>query len=94
MKIVGLDFYIGNVERIDALGLDMDHPILVLQRSSDAYEMAARYYDPILFEGIGRENNIGDSGFVFEREKDKTLCGSRTLAGDDAARNAYKTVVR
>lgn len=39
----------------------------------------------MLFEEVGFDDGVGDSGFVFDAEEEKTLCGSGALAADDTA---------
>jgi hypothetical protein len=66
--------------------------VLILEWSFDHEESAARDDDAILLKDVGREDDVGDAGFVFEREKDEALGGAWALAGDDAACGADKLI--
>ena len=49
---------------------------------------------PVLIQDVGRDDRIADAGFVFQAEKDKSLCGSRPLPRNHAARGAHMTAMR
>src|SRR3954464_2739495 len=72
----------------------MDDPALVLQRTFNTYKPAARNNHSVLFELIWSEDDVGNAGFVFEREKNKSLCGTRTLPRNHASRHADKIMIR
>ena len=42
---------------------------------------------------IGRDDGVGHSGFIFQTEKNKSFCGSGTLADDDASSDAKALAV-
>jgi hypothetical protein len=94
MKIVRTDFDIGDIQGNDPLSLDVDDPILMLERALHAHESAARDHYAILLERIGGENNVGDACFVLERKEDKTLGSSRALPCDHATGNMDEVMVR
>jgi hypothetical protein len=93
MKIVRTDFDIGDIQRNDPLGLDVDYPILMLERAFDTHESAARDDHAISLERVSGENDVGDAGFVFERKEDKTLGSSRALPRDHATGHMHEVVV-
>ncbi len=93
MKIVRTDFDIGDIKGNDPLSLDVNHPILMLERALHAHESAARDDHAILLECVGGEYDIGDAGFVFERKEDKTLGSSRALPRDHATGNMDEVMV-
>ena len=39
----------------------------------------------MLFKQGGRDDGVGDAGFIFETEKGEAFGGGRALAADDAA---------
>jgi hypothetical protein len=77
----------GDVERSDTLGFDVYHAVLILERALDKQKTAAGDDDAVAFEDVRREDDVGDAGFVFEREKDETLGRSWALAGELANRH-------
>ena len=70
----------------------MDHTVLILQRSFDPQKAVARHRHSILFKHIGRKNDVGNSGFVFEREKDKSLRRPWPLPCNHASGNAHALI--
>ena len=88
VKVMGTNIGAGDVERNNSLGFDVNNSVLILKRSFNQEESIARYNDAVLLEYIGCEDDVGDAGFVFEREKDEALGCAGTLAGDDAAGDA------
>ena len=68
---------------------DVDDTILILEWSFDHEESGARDDDSILLEDVGRQDDVCDAGFVFEREKDKPFGGAWALTRDDTARDPY-----
>jgi hypothetical protein len=84
VEVVGTNVYAGDIELRNALGLDVDHALLILQLSFDLQKTAACYDKAVPLKDIGRKDDVGDAGFVFEREKDKTLGSAGALTGDDA----------
>ena len=71
--------------RLDSLRFDVDHCVLILQFSFDEKKAASSDDDAVLLEDIGRKNDVGYAGFVFEREKDEAFGGAGALPADDAA---------
>ncbi len=59
----------------------------------DQEKAAARDDDPVALEDIGRKDDVGDAGFIFEREEDEALGGAGALPGDDAAGDADRAIV-
>jgi hypothetical protein len=66
----------------------MDYTVLVLKRAFDMQEAIARDNDAVLLEGVGREYNVGDAGFVFEGEEDESFGGAGALARDYTSGNS------
>jgi hypothetical protein len=93
MEIMRSNFDVGYIERRYALGFDVDYTVLMLERTFDTHEAAARNDDAILFESVGGEDDVGDPGFVFEGEKDEAFGGSGALARNDAAGNTDVVMV-
>jgi len=67
----------------------MDHTVLVLERAFDPQEPIARDCDAVLLEYIGREDDIGDPGLVFEGEEDEAFGGAGALARNHTAGDPY-----
>jgi len=55
-----------DVESYYLLGFDVDHAALILEETLDSQKPVARDRDAVLLEGVGREDDIGDPGLVFE----------------------------
>ena len=89
MKIMGPDFNIRDIQRGNALGPDMDHPILLLQWPFDGHKSAARHHHPILLERIRREDNVGYACLVLKRQKHEALGRSGPLPRNHAARHPH-----
>ncbi len=66
----------GDIERLNALRLDVNNAFLVLYEPCDKQGSAACNDDAVTLENIRRKNHVGDAGFVFKREKDEALGGS------------------
>ena len=94
MKVMGTHVDGRDVERRNALGFDVNHAVLVLQRA--IYEQKTTVGDDhaVTFEDVWGEDDVRYAGFVFQREEDEPLCGAWTLAGDDAASDAYGAMIR
>jgi hypothetical protein len=75
------------------LSLDVDYAVLVLKRAFDDQESAACDNASITLENIRGNDDVGDAGFVFEREEDKALGGAGALPGDYTASDADETMV-
>jgi len=84
----------GDVERNDALGFDVNHAVLILQRAIDAQKAAAGGDHAVAFEHVRSEDDVGDAGFIFEGEKYESLGGTRTLARNDASGDADRLIAR
>src|SRR5579863_10659573 len=93
MKIVGADVGGGDVKRGDALSFHVNHAVLVLHFAFDGHEAAAGDDDALALKKIGRDDDVGDAGFVFEREEYESLGSAGALAGNDAAGDAREAVV-
>jgi hypothetical protein len=56
-------------ERKDALGSDINYAVLILKCSIDAQKAAAGDNHAVAFKDVWGEDDVGDAGFLFEREK-------------------------
>jgi len=66
MEIVGGNFGLGDIERNNSIGFNVDHSILILQWTLDLEEAAARNDDAIALKGVWGDDDIGDAGLIFE----------------------------
>src|ERR1035438_1877309 len=62
-------FCMGDVERDDFTRFHMDDAILNLELSVDAQNAAAGDHQTVRFKHIRRNDDVGNAGFVFKREK-------------------------
>ena len=81
-------------ERLEAFGADVNHAILILEWSFDQQEPRACDHEVILFEQVRRDYDVGDTGFVFHRDEEKSFCCAGPLARNHTARGAYPCSVR
>ena len=93
MEIVGVDFGAGNFERRDSLGFYVNYAILILEWPFDPQKPAARDDHTVTLEDVRSNDDVGDAGLIFEREKNESLCCAWPLARDDATGNAHKSVI-
>ena len=93
MKIVRSYLDIGNIELSDSSGFNVDNVILTLQWAFHLYKSAACYNDAVFFERVRSKDDVGDAGFIFERQKHETFCGSWPLARDYTPCNANVLMV-
>lgn len=84
MVVVGLRFGGGDSQRQNARGFDGNDVVLILQQAFDAEEFFAIDDEAVFFVEIRADDDVGDAGFVLEAQKDKTLGGAGTLAGNHA----------
>ena len=94
MKVMGTDIGACDVERDYSLGFDVNNSVLILERAFDQEKSVASNDNAVLLEYIGCEDDVGDACFIFQGKKHKALGGARTLAGDDAASDAYGAMIR
>jgi len=93
MEVVSANVRNGDFQRHDVPSLDMNRPVLILERPFDSEKARARDHDAVLLEYVRGKDDIGNAGFVFEREEDKALGGARSLTGNDATGNAHIAIV-
>ena len=79
----------GEIERADVAGFDMDDAVVALQLTLDQQKALARDGEAFALEEVRRKNDIGDAGFIFEREEDEAFGRAGTLAGNDATGRAH-----
>lgn len=96
MEIVGgLGWDFGKAERRDGDRLDMDDTVLDLKLPGDAQGGLEVDDETVFFELRWSHDAVGDAGFVFKGDEDKTLGGAGPLAADHAARDGdLNTVFR
>jgi hypothetical protein len=80
------------VEWLEVAGFDVDDAILILELAGDEHKARAGDDDAVRLEDVGSDDDVGDAGLVFKREKDEALGGAGALAGDYAARGADKLI--
>lgn len=93
MKVVRVHAGAGNLDRVNAKCFHVDHTILNLQPAFNVEEAVSCDNDTFPLEEIGRDDDVGNSGFVFERKKYKPFRCARSLAGNYASCNAHKAIV-
>ncbi len=93
MKIVRLHFRGRELKRLDAPRFNGNHTVLVLQRSPDQQKRMMYNNGMVAFEQLRRDNNIRDTGFVLEAQKNKTLSGARTLPNDHRSHDTHALAV-
>jgi len=92
MEMMRPDRRAGDLEWHDPCRLYMNHTVLVLEWTLDQKKAAARNCDPVALKDVRRKNDIGDSGFIFKRQKNKTLCCARPLTRNHASSHANVSV--
>ena len=63
-----------------------DHVLLILQLAFDQQKLFIDHHLLELLINSGRNDGVGDARLIFDAEKDETLGGAGTLAGDDRIR--------
>ena len=76
-------------ETFDLFGFYMDDVFDVLQPAFDEQEWFFGNYQTKRLEHRWRNDDIGDTGFIFKTDKYKSFSGSWTLTADDIARNFH-----
>lgn len=94
MEIVGGHFGSGDIERNNSIGFDVDYSILILQRTFNLEEAAARNDDAIALKDVRGNDDIGDAGFIFEGKEDKSLGCAWPLPCDNTPGNSDKVIAR
>ena len=82
MKIVGAEFGFADGQRANVSRLYGDYVLLVLQLALDQQKLFVDHRVLELLINSGRNDGVGDAGFIFKAEKDESLGGARALAGD------------
>ena len=93
MEIMGSNYYVTDIKWSNSLCFDMNDSILMLERTFHAHKATARNHNTVLFKVIRRDDDIGDTGFIFERQEDKTLRGPWALPSDDTPWNPDKFMI-
>ena len=93
MEIVRVNAGARNIDRSDVKCLHVYDAILYLQSTLNVEEAVARDNNAVALKQVWRDDDVGDSSLIFQREKDEALGCSRSLTGDDASRNANEAVV-
>ena len=63
----------GQAQLLETARADRDHSVLLLQHALDHQDRRIVQQRAIGLEQIGNDYRIGYSGFVFQREKEKSL---------------------
>lgn len=94
MKVVRLDFGIDELKRLDKSGFHRYDAILVLQHPS--YQKKRMMYNDAMvpFEKLRGNDHVGNAGFVFEAQENKSFGGTRPLTGNHGACYGHKLAVR
>ena len=73
VEIVGVEVDVDALHALHLLGADRGDAVLVLQHAVDDQERLLDDDQPIAREQIGPDDDVGDAGFVLEREEDEAL---------------------
>ena len=65
----------------------VDDPAFFLQRARDPQQPALQKITAVTLEDRRPDNDVGDSGLVFQRREDHTACRAGPLANDDKPRH-------
>ena len=65
-------------------GFHVNDVVYILNGAFDQQEFSLNNGEAVFVQDIGRDNDVGNTGLVFEAEEDETFCRSRTLTGDHA----------
>ena len=94
MKIMGVaagELAVG--EGFDFFGFN-DHDVVgVLDLAFDDEKVFLRDEEALFFEELRRDDGVGDAGFVFEADEDKTFGGAGSLTANDVAGDANALAV-
>src|SRR5579864_4016311 len=93
-EIMRSGFGARDAQRLNMFHFHGDDVILILQASFDQQELVMNDHGMILLEKSRRDDGVGDSGFVFKAEENKTFCCSGTLARDHGSSEAYMRSMR
>ena len=81
-------------ERLDFQGAEVEDAFVELD---DAVDDERRLFDDAeaaALEELGRDDNVGDAGFVFQAEEEDAVSGAGTLAADDGSAGADAQAIR
>ena len=93
VEIVRSGFGACDAQRLNAFRFHGDDIVLILQASFDQQKLMMNDHGMILLEKLRRDDGIGDSGFVFQAEEDKTLGGAGALARDHGSGDAHMRAI-
>ncbi len=65
MEIMRLNFDVSYIQGEDAVGLDVNDSLLMLQRPFHLHETAASNDHPIFLKRVGSKYDVGDAGLIF-----------------------------
>jgi hypothetical protein len=85
VEVVGADFEGGGLEGFQGLGFDVDDSVLILELAVDFKEFGSGDEEALALLELGRDDDVGDAGFIFHGEEDEAHGGAGALAGDDAS---------
>ena len=78
---------------LHACSFHMNDVVDVLQRTFEEKELALNDRGAIALEDIRRDDDVGNTGFIFKAEEDEAFRGAGTLPRNDAAGNANPAAV-
>lgn len=74
-------------EALDALSLDDENIFAGLEPAGDFKEGFLGDDEAQFLEKLGANDGVGDAGFIFEADEDKSFGGAGALTADDIARD-------
>lgn len=81
------------IHPFESFSPDRQYAVLMLQDTVDHEEGRTDHGRSLAIVEIGPDDDVGDAGLVFEREKHKAFGGSRTLPRDHHAGHAHTAAV-
>src|SRR5579859_1654303 len=94
VEIVRSDFGARDAQRLNTLHFHGDDVVLILQASFDQQKLVMNDHGMILLEKLRRNDGIGNAGFVFKAEENKTFCCSGTLARNHGSSKTHMCSMR
>ena len=80
-------------EWFDPLRFDQHYVVRILYLAFDQEKWLFRYQQSQLLEKIGRDDRIGNAGFIFEADEHKSFRRPRPLTTDHIARDLHRCAV-
>ena len=93
MKIVGWNGRFGCFQRFEMAGPDRKDAIDVLHFAIDHEVRVIEDDGAFTIENVGHDDSIGDTGLVFQAQKEQPFSGSGSLAANDASGDADRPAI-